>query len=391
MTAEATVVPNEVYHIKLVIADAIDTAYDSAVFIGAGTFNIGRPDLGDDITLGSGGETCEGNPLTLDSGDPPTNADIAWYMDGELIEGANSSTLTVTETAFYTVEYSYSNLSCAVSDEILVEFYENPEPEPIQETVVRCADLEVTLEVVVNNSEVLDTMTYYWTYGNDDIQSGPDNTLVLPAGNTNFGEYLVTAIDERGCFGSTTITVVEGVYPELEPVEALVDKCINEDATLEVMATNADLLSNDLIYTWYINGDVVQSSSDNTYIHLSGEAQATIDVVITDQVSQCTGETSIQVVYYQNANCVDIPQGLSPDGDGKNDCLILDHLEDKEDIQKAEVFNRYGTKVYELNEYVDQWCGTNQDGELLPVGTYFYIIRFKSSREPITSWIYLNY
>ena len=391
LLAEANVVPNEVYHIKLVIADDGDTAFDSAVFIGAGTFNIGRPDLGDDITLGSGGETCEGNPLVLDAGDPPANADIAWYMDGQLIDGANSSTLTVTETAFYRVEYSYSNLSCAVSDEILVEFYENPQPEPIQATVVRCEDLEVTLEVVVNNSEVLDTMTYYWTYDNDDIQVGSDNTLVIPAGDMNYGEYLVTAIDERGCFGSTTITVVEGVYPTLEPVEAVVDKCINEDTTLEVTATNADLLSDDLIYTWYIDGAIVQSSTDNTYVHLSGEAEATVNVVITDQVSQCTGETNIEVVYYQNANCVDVPQGLSPNGDGVNDCLILDHLEDKEDIIKAEVFNRYGTKVYELNEYVDEWCGTNQDGELLPVGTYFYIIRFKSSREPITSWIYLNY
>ncbi|NNK82342.1 MAG: gliding motility-associated C-terminal domain-containing protein, partial [Flavobacteriaceae bacterium] len=88
---------------------------------------------------------------------------------------------------------------------------------------------------------------------------------------------------------------------------------------------------------------------------------------------------------------VDIPQGLSPNNDGYNDCLILDHLEDRDDISKAVVFNRYGTKVYELNDYVDQWCGTNQDGEVLPVGTYFYIIYFNSPREPITSWIYLNY
>ena len=98
-----------------------------------------------------------------------------------------------------------------------------------------------------------------------------------------------------------------------------------------------------------------------------------------------------QVDLYENSYCVDQPQGLSPNGDGVNDCLILDHLEDREDILKAEVFNRYGSKVYELNDYVDQWCGTDQDGKLLPVGTYFYIIYFNSEKEPITSWIYLNY
>ncbi|WP_412987044.1 choice-of-anchor L domain-containing protein [Pontimicrobium sp. IMCC45349] len=392
MTAEATVVPNEIYHIKLVIADALDTAYDSAVFIGAGTFNIGRPDLGDDITLGSGEETCEGNAIILDSGDPPTNADIAWYMDGELLEGENTQFLEVTETAFYAVEYSYSNLSCAVSDEILVEFYENPEPEPVQETIVRCADLEVTLEVVVNNSEVLETMTYYWTYNNTDVQSGPDNTYTLPAGSTDFGDYIVTAIDERGCYGNTTISVIEGTYPIVEAVDANVDKCINEDVTLEAFPANPEALSDDLTYTWYIGGVEMQSSSDNTYVHAAGESEAVVTVMITDELSQCMGETDINVVYYVNSNCLDLPQGISPGSvDGLNDCLILDHLADKEGIRKAEVFNRYGTKVYEFDSYVDQWCGTDEDGKLLPVGTYFYTIYFNSNREPITSWIYLNY
>ena len=98
-----------------------------------------------------------------------------------------------------------------------------------------------------------------------------------------------------------------------------------------------------------------------------------------------------------NQNCVDIPQGLSPNGDGLNDCLELDHLEDKEDIVKIEIFNRYGAKVFEMNDYMNQWCGQNasdgNDGsnELLPVGTYFYVVQFRSDKEPNTSWIYLNY
>lgn len=98
-----------------------------------------------------------------------------------------------------------------------------------------------------------------------------------------------------------------------------------------------------------------------------------------------------------NENCRDIPQGISPNGDGLNDCLILDHLEAQEDIVKAEVYNRYGVKVFELNDYTDQWCGQDASGGsgssdgLLPVGTYFYVIQFASDREPITSWIYLNY
>jgi len=73
----------------------------------------------------------------------------------------------------------------------------------------------------------------------------------------------------------------------------------------------------------------------------------------------------------------------------------LTHLENSDDIIKAEVYNRYGVKVFELNDYTNQWCGEDQSGgnsdTLLPVGTYYYVIQFASGREPIISWIYLNY
>ncbi|MBY0487257.1 MAG: choice-of-anchor L domain-containing protein, partial [Flavobacteriaceae bacterium] len=49
MTASSNVVPNNTYHIKLVIADRNDDSYDSAVFLGGGSFNIGSA-----ITSGSG-------------------------------------------------------------------------------------------------------------------------------------------------------------------------------------------------------------------------------------------------------------------------------------------------------------------------------------------------
>ena len=118
-------------------------------------------------------------------------------------------------------------------------------------------------------------------------------------------------------------------------------------------------------------------------------------VIVTSLTTSCASETIINVNYFQNQNCVDIPQGISPNGDGLNDCLVLDHLEEQEDIVKAEIYNRYGVKVFELNDYVDHWCGhdasSGSSDELLPVGTYFYVIQYASGREPTISWIYLNY
>ena len=77
MTASAEVTPNELYHIKLVIADDGDTLFDSAVFLAAGSFDIGDLDLGDDILLTSGEANCEGDEVTLDAGDLPNNSSKA--------------------------------------------------------------------------------------------------------------------------------------------------------------------------------------------------------------------------------------------------------------------------------------------------------------------------
>ena len=57
MEATSVVTPNTTYNIKLVIADDGDTLYDAAVFLEAGSFNLGG-DLGADITIASQTAQC---------------------------------------------------------------------------------------------------------------------------------------------------------------------------------------------------------------------------------------------------------------------------------------------------------------------------------------------
>ena len=304
MTAQSAVVPNELYNIKLVVADDGDTIYDSAVFIDGGSFDIGQLDLGEDILVSSGNALCEGQEIILDAGALPNNSSIEWFMDGTLIEGATDVTITVTETAFYSATITVDNTDCTYGDDILVEFFQSPSIIAIDDNIIKCANEEFILEVDVENSDQLNSLTYIWTLDGIDLQTGSENTYNLDENAEQSGEFTVTVFD-------------------------------------------------DITYCW--------------------------------------NSITINVDFYENSYCIDLPQGLSPNGDGYNDCLILDHLEDREDINKIEVFNRYGTKIYELNEYIDQWCGYDQEGKTVPVGTYFYIIYFNSDKEPITSWIYVNY
>ena len=82
-TAEADVNIGETYHIKLAVADASDASLDSAVFLEAGSFDLGV-NLGDDILIGSGNEECTGNNIILDTqiDDSLEGTVFNWYKDG---------------------------------------------------------------------------------------------------------------------------------------------------------------------------------------------------------------------------------------------------------------------------------------------------------------------
>ncbi len=326
------------------------------------------------------------------------NYTFGWY-DGDTLLGTDD-TITVypEETTTYTAAVTYNlcnGETQTVTDTVLVEITPTPIPVAVENDVFICEGEEVVLEVNVDPSQESPDLIYYWTYNNVDVQFGPENTFVFEEGSQQFGEYLVTAYNEVTlCFASTTITVSQGVIPDLEDGTSF-DKCANGEVELSVNITSDPDMTGTYGYAWYIDNELMEENTTGTFVHDEDMTNGPVVVVVTDLSSMCASETVIDVNYYQNQNCVDIPQGISPNGDGLNDCLLLDHLEAQEDIIKAEIYNRYGVKVFELNDYMDNWCGqdgnNNSSNELLPVGTYFYVIQYASGREPTISWIYLNY
>jgi gliding motility-associated-like protein len=80
-----------------------------------------------------------------------------------------------------------------------------------------------------------------------------------------------------------------------------------------------------------------------------------------------------------------IQKGISPNGDDLNDSFDLTG----QDVSKLQIFNRYGTVVYERSQYTDQWYGQSDNGDELPDGTYYYVIDRNAGRTE-TGWIYIN-
>ena len=105
--------------------------------------------------------------------------------------------------------------------------------------------------------------------------------------------------------------------------------------------------------------------------------------------------------YLDITSCTIIPDGFSPNGDGDNESFIIPALAQYKNFE-MEVYDRWGNIVYDYKrngkESVEWWDGhssgtrTISKGKKVPVGTYYYIIRYKEGGiEPVAGWVYINY
>ncbi|WP_165757568.1 gliding motility-associated C-terminal domain-containing protein, partial [Flavobacterium psychrophilum] len=79
-----------------------------------------------------------------------------------------------------------------------------------------------------------------------------------------------------------------------------------------------------------------------------------------------------------------IYNGVTPNGDGDNDVFYLENIEFMKE-SSVEIYNRWGVLVYEVSGYdnkeksfkgISEGRVTLERGSLLPVGTYYYIVRY---------------
>ena len=93
--------------------------------------------------------------------------------------------------------------------------------------------------------------------------------------------------------------------------------------------------------------------------------------------------------------CLLIFNEFSPNGDGINDTLIINCIENFPN-NTLEVYNRWGNIVYKKRGYNNDWTGisngraTINKSEELPVGTYYYILDFGDGNKPKVGWLYIN-
>ncbi|CAM1368751.1 hypothetical protein TSEDIMI_60055 [Tenacibaculum sediminilitoris] len=179
----------------------------------------------------------------------------------------------------------------------------------------------------------------------------------------------------------------------------IADSRCTEDGVIEL---NDYLANQNAEGTWEVTqGSVVLS--DDASFDPSGLSLG--DYVFTYTISNNGCLIVTKVTISINEECISIPcrkedvvisKVVTPNGDSRNEFFEIKGVESCGFIANVKIFNRWGAKVFESNNYANNWNrisdgATFGGAERLPAGTYYYIVILENSGlKPFTGAIYLG-
>ena len=281
LTAEATVVPGQTYHIKLVIADFRDQAYDSAVFLEGGSFALGIDLNVTGLSIVNGAaNACVGETVTINGTVNVANVVYQWYKDNVLIPGATNPTLAVTQQGDYKLKASIpipgSTTPCEDEKTITVNFHDIPTANAAQDLRMcdNGADGVEGFTLTANDAAVLGsqnaanfTVSYHASQTDAENDQNP---LTSPYNNTSNNQVIYARIDNNGntnckaitSFKLTLDTVPTATQPG-NPHVRLCDTGNNNSETFNLTQFQAGILGSQSLTNFDITYHTSQNDADN--------------------------------------------------------------------------------------------------------------------------------
>ncbi|SNR66017.1 Ig-like domain-containing protein, partial [Lutibacter flavus] len=344
--------------------------------------------------------------VTYTPNDGFTGEDTFEYTVCDSVGKCQSATVVITiDTSIDTID------DAATTDEdvsIIIPVFDNDNDIPTEGTitVTNPANGTVTVE---DNGTPTDPSDDIVTYTPAEDFSGDDTfeyTVCDAAGNCDTATVKLTV---------TTAEFPDVVDDIIEVVESMELDIFGNDVTIPIIGTitvtqpedgtitvddndTPNNPSDDILVFTPNEGFVGETSFEYTICNSGGDCDtASVILVYVGVLSEC--ELSFPGQKDSNFN----GYGFSPNGDGFNDYFIIDNLVFCYPDFDIQIFNRWGNVIFEYThngnaESEPIWWDGKSTGrmtinkeEVLPAGTYFYIINLnRDSHKPVSGYIYLT-
>ncbi|MBK9270855.1 MAG: gliding motility-associated C-terminal domain-containing protein [Saprospiraceae bacterium] len=201
------------------------------------------------------------------------------------------------------------------------------------------------------------TLIYRWSHQNN-LNSNIASSLCP-------GTYRVTVTSSNGTTataGPLTLTEAPDININIRRISCESDQSA-ADGSYEALVSGG---VRPYTYSW-CNGEIASTATALN----AGECSVTV----TD-ANLCTKVLRFTVCSEDvKADCFAGRLAISPNGDGANDNLVISCSENFANI--LQIFSRWGQLVYQEVDYANGWSGVDLDGNILPDGTYMWVLTVK--------------
>ncbi|MCB0514648.1 MAG: choice-of-anchor L domain-containing protein [Chitinophagales bacterium] len=372
-------IPCEIYHIKLAVADASDEILDSGVFLQAKSFTgggapnvVAQGFLDQQTGLFATYEGCETAYFEVsrpDLDEIDEDVEIQFTLGGTAVEGEDY------EAFSHTVVIPAGEVSVLIPIEVYQDFVEEGNETLILSllnTTCDCSNIPISAtlllldNVVINAGEDIivckgesvqlqaipdNNVSYEWS--NPQFLNNPNipNPVATITETTTFG---VQSVDEHGCLAEDNVTVYVVNPPNIPAI--VTDTVICDGDLVSYQLTQlAPVLG--YSYQWSPPDLLDDPNAPNPSILLNGE-----DVNLSLQITNQNGcDTTIQVLIH--AQAIDIQTSLRDTTFCSGDTILLQAEEGFEKYiwstgDTTSAINIYEAGTYELTVYNEVGCST---------------------------------
>ena len=315
---------------------------------------------------------CEGDSIPLKASERFDNK-YEWFRDGVSVLKTTNSRLPVLQTGIYKVEITDRNTCKKMSDTLKLRV--NPL------TPVRFDTIFPTCGTGGNRINLQPYVQPFDAVKGVFAGRGVSGTIYSPL-LAGFGPSPITYTytNEFGCKTNTSRIA----YVDLTPrVRLGNDLTIFKGDTVTIKSTITGSFKNDIVINWSpalglnsstVGRPVASPNATTTYV-LSAKALSS-DCINYDTIV-VTVKTKIQ-----------IPTGFTPNEDNVNETWVLEGIEDYPDAE-VKIFNRWGGEVFVTKNYQNNPFDGKKDNAILPMGTYYYVIKTGDEVPTLTGFVTL--